>query len=431
MKFRILAGRIGTLRLLLLLMFFSTTCIHAKAEVESDQLGITLDEAIVLVLEKNPELSAFDYEAGAAAARIRQAQLGTPYTINLDLENFAGSGVFSGFSGMESTLSIARVLELGEKPRRRGDLAETKSQLLRTDQDARRLDLVAETARRFLHVVSDQEKLVITTRTLALAQGMQQAVEQRVLAGKTGVAERYKADIAVARVQLELEHGEHELQSSRLSLSTLWAQTSPAFDSAQADLYLMKPVEEFDSLATLLDRNPNLIRLATEQRVDQARTALAQSRGQPDIQLAGGVRYLGVLDEVALVLSASVPLGSRKRAENRVEESRLSGLTKPLLYENSRLALYSTLYELYQELLHARTAVEVYRGQIIPSAEQALSDYEAGYSTGRYSLLELTDAQKMLLDARLQSLKAAGNYHRNQIEIERLTGAALNSGENL
>ena len=86
------------------------------------------------------------------------------------------------------------------------------------------------------------------------------------------------------------------------------------------------------------------------------------------------------------------------------------------------------LYEIYQELQHMVTAVEVFGLQIIPAAEQALEDYENGFAVGRYSLLELTEAQRVLLDARLEYLAAASDFHRSQIEIERLTGAALNTG---
>jgi cobalt-zinc-cadmium efflux system outer membrane protein len=426
MKVWNLSGRSKLSRLCLLLIIFGFADSFENANAASDLRAITLEDAIILVLEKNPVLIAADYEAGAAAARIRQARLAKSYSVNIGVENFAGSGAFTGFSGAETTLSIARVLERGEKPRWRGELAEVQASLLRTSQDARRLDLVAETARRFIHLVSDQENLQITKEALLLSQRTQNAVGQRVAAGKTGVAERHMVDITVARAKLELEHAEHELESSRLKLSTLWGETQPGFATVQADLYLINPVEEFNNLASLIDRNPDLVLLATNQRLDEARMALAQSGQQPDIELSGGVRYLGITDDVALVMTASIPLGSGKRAENLMEESRQSGLAKPFLYEQKRLTLYATLFEIYQELLHAQTAVESYRQQIIPSAEQALAEYDTGFSAGRYSLLELSAAQRVLLNARFESAKAAADFHRNQVEIERLTGTALN-----
>lgn len=47
------------------------------------------------------------------------------------------------------------------------------------------------------------------------------------------------------------------------------------------------------------------------------------------------------------------------------------------------------------------------------------------YERGRYSYLELVDAQRELLDLRDALIEAATQYHQTLIEIERLTGTAL------
>ena len=65
------------------------------------------------------------------------------------------------------------------------------------------------------------------------------------------------------------------------------------------------------------------------------------------------------------------------------------------------------------------------RETIIPQAKRALSDYEKGYKAGRYSFIELTEAQRILLDSRLEAVMSAANYHNYRIEIDRLTGAGL------
>ena len=75
-----------------------------------------------------------------------------------------------------------------------------------------------------------------------------------------------------------------------------------------------------------------------------------------------------------------------------------------------------------------RTAYEALSQRIIPEAQQAAIDYEQGYQTGRFSLLELNEAQGTLLEAQREQVMAAANYHRLKTEIERLTGAALHSG---
>ena len=389
---------------------------------------LTLDKALVAVLENNPSLLAGDYQAQAAAARIRQAQQSTPVQVQLELENFAGSGKFSGDDLMEATLSLGKVLELGNKAGLRGDIARNEATLLSNEKDAERLDLLAEAARRFIHVVVDQERLKVARDKLALARRTAAIVDERVRVGKSPDTERRRVRIAVARAEMELEHAEHELATSRLKLATQWGHTEAKFSSARASLSTLDPVGSFEELAQLLERNPDLTRYASEQRLAESRLRLAQSRRRMNVEFSGGIRYFNITDDSALVLSASIPLGSASRAAPGIESSRLLSDQHPLLYQQRQLELHASLFEIYQELSHSFSASQTLREQIVPEAELALRDYEKGYRSGRYSLLELSDAQKTLLDARLESVMTAADFHNYRIEIERLTGQAMAKG---
>ncbi len=389
------------------------------------QSAITLDEALVAVLENSPKLKAGDYQAEAAAARIREARQSTPVQVKLELENFAGSGDFSGDDRLETTLSFAKVLELGNKAGLRGDIAMSEATLINNAKDTERLDLLAEATRRFIHVVVDQERLKIARDKQRLARRTAEIVDKRVRIGKTPDTDRRRVRIAVARAGMELEHAEHELEASRVKLATQWGETEALFSTARASLSTLKPVGSFDALAKLLEHNPDLVRYASEQRLAEARLRLAQARRRTNIELSGGVRYFNDGDDGALVLSASIPLGSGSRAAPGIESSRLLSSRQPLLYQQRQLELHASLFEIYQELSHAYTAAQTLREQILPEAELTLRDYEDGYRSGRYSLLELIEAQKVLLDARLESVMTAADFHKYRIEIERLTGRAM------
>lgn len=105
----------------------------------------------------------------------------------------------------------------------------------------------------------------------------------------------------------------------------------------------------------------------------------------------------------------------------------MMALRDPHLYQQRKLQLYATLYELHQQADQAIVNVTSLREMIIPQAEQALQDYEKAYTAGRYSLLELTEAQQLLVDLKLEAVIAASDYHRYVIEIDRLTGAGLST----
>lgn len=400
----------------------------AEASATTTYRQITLEQAIVRVLEGSPRLQSADFEARAAAERIQQARLAAPYRLGIELENVVGTGVAGGGDVMESTLSLARVLEFAAKPDLRAGVARQEARLLRDEQDARRLDVLADTARHFLAVVADQERRVVASDTLELAQRVRQAVERRVRAGKTPAVERRRAAIEFTRSELELNKTEHELVVSRRNLAAMWGDRQPDFSAAQADLFVLGPVGPFGELERLLERNPDLVQLATQQRLSEARLQLAEAGRRADIEVSGGARYLSGTDDMALVLSASMPLGTAARARPAIDVARLTGQGQLFDYEQRSLELHATLFEIHQNLSHAKTVVETLRDRIIPDAEAALHDYEKGFSAGRYSLLELTDAQSELLQARLDYVTAASEYHRYRIEIDRLTGAVMPAG---
>ena len=415
-------------------LFISAASFSAGAANSKTYNKLTLDQAIINVLELSPVLKAADYESKAAAARIRIAKQSPRYRGLIELENFAGSGIFHGSDALETTLSLSKVLELGDKAKLRGDLSTNKAMLLRNEQDARRLDLLAETAKRFIEVVTDQQRLVNAKDSIDLARRTKQVVAKRVRAGKSPTAELRRAEIALARAGLELGHAKHNLETTRLKLVTLWGEmpqmeTQISFATADADLFKIEPVEAFESLVILLERNPDLVRFATEKRLAQSRSLLARSAGQSDMEISGGLRHFNIFDDTALVLSLNIPFGSSSRAKSHIKESEMMALRDPLVYEQQRLTLYATLFELHQEIKHAVDAVTALRETIIPQAQQALQDYEKGFAAGRYSYLELTEAQKLLLELKLEAVIAASDYHRYFIEIDRLTGAGLTTGQ--
>src|SRR5829696_9684960 len=86
---------------------------------------LTLREALALALTENPELAPFAWQARANEARVLQAGLRHNPELNLQLEDVAGTGDFSGARQAQTTLQLSQVIELGNKRRARVELATT------------------------------------------------------------------------------------------------------------------------------------------------------------------------------------------------------------------------------------------------------------------------------------------------------------------
>ena len=390
---------------------------------------LTLSETVARVLERNPQLQAAQFDARAAAARIRQQQQTTPWSVGVEAENFAGTGRRQGFDSLETTLSLGRVLELGDKPVLRGAVARHEAGLLQHDLDAQRLDLLAEAARRYLDIAKIQTERALAQDRVELLERTLQAVNQRIRVGKAPTAQRGRVEIDLGRAQLALEETEHLMRVARRRLTVLWGEFEPDFQRVSAELLQVEAEPDFQAMEQRLENNPALARLATVERLAAARTRLARASRQPDLDVRAGVKYFADADDMGIAVSVRVPLGSAGRAEPYVDEAQAMAEREPLLAQDQRLALRVTLYELQQELVHSRDRLQALRGQIIPSARETLDDYTEGFRLGRYSLLELLEAQRSLLQARLEVIDAAVEHHAFFIEIDRLIGAAIPTGE--
>ncbi|MBL8300012.1 MAG: TolC family protein [Rhodanobacteraceae bacterium] len=387
--------------------------------------ALTLSDAVARALRGHPALKAAAYTLRVHDALRDQAGLKPAWQGTLEAENWLGAGRLNGVGALETTLRLGTVIERGGKRERRIGQADAEKALVAAGQDVARLDLLAEVARRYIHVVADQEGLALTQQATVLATRAAQLVEQRVRAAKAGEAESGKAAIALARAEIAQEHAEHELDSARVALAATWNARVPGFDRAEAAFFDLPEPESLDSLVAALEHSPDLTRFISARRVEDARLALARSHRTADLTLNAGVRRLEAGNDQAFVLSLSLPLGNAARAApfEREAEWRRDAIDAEV--DAVRADLYRTLYALYQELLHARTQADTLRTRVIPQAERTLQHTEAGYALGRYSYLELVDAQQQLLTVQREAVDAARDYHLFFVELERVAGRSL------
>jgi outer membrane protein, heavy metal efflux system len=392
----------------------------------ADQHGIlTLTRAIELAGSRSPSVAAFGAETEAATHRNEAEALPPTLLLESEFENFAGTGQTSGGRALESTVRITRVFELGDKAALRRGIGSAELERLAADQRTRQLDLAAEVARRFVHVLSDQEMLTTAERATELAKQARDAARQRVTIGASSPAALGRAEIAVARAELEQEHAEHELAAARVKLAVLWGEQAPSFAKVEGDLFELDAQEPFDAYRARLETSPDLARFASQLRTEDARVRLAQAQRRPDVSVTAGVRRLETFDDQALVAGFSIPLGTRRRADYQERAARANRTVIELEREARRLELHAMLFDLYQELLHAHTEAQSLREKVRPQAEAMLKTTADGYRAGRFSLLELADAQIQLIELEREAIRAAAQFHTLMIDIKRVTGAPI------
>jgi len=415
--------------LLVLILFCGLDAIASEShESEKPLTAITLQEAVSRALANNPGIKATRLDVDIQQARRDAGSLSTPYRLDTEIENFAGTDTVSGFDSAETTLQVSKTLELGDKRQYRTELGDAEVSLTRMEATVRELELAAEVSRRYAELLRKQEQLNLVAESVSISGRTLRIVQRRVTTGRASEAEESNANVELSRTELIGKRLQFEIASLRFALSSLWGSTTPEFTQATGDISSMPAVPDYSTLETRLAENPYLRRIATNSRILVAQRRLAESRQSPDILLSAGVRHLAATDDVAMVVSFSMPFGSGGRAEPLVRESNLAISRIPMTQEEKLLNLQSTLFGFYQVLLATRTEYDTLTNIIIPEAERAARFYERGFELGSYSLLELTAAQERLLALRGNALDAAASFHLTLIEIESLLGSISPGG---
>jgi len=399
------------------------SCLPAPAQ-SRDAPGETLalDDAFVRVARAHPDLRLFGARTEALLAELDAAALRPPLRAGLDVENMLGTGDTRGFGGAELTLTLAGVLERGGKLDARRALAQSRIDALAVQRETQRLDLLAETARRYLAVVAARAQRDIAHTDIEQRQRAVAGARQRLQAGASPESVLLTAQAALARAELAGERAAQRESAARQHLAALWGERDPAFDAAAADLLDLPNVPDTAALAALLQRTPELAAFADERRIREARLQLARASTRADIDWQVGVRRLQAEGDTALVAGLSLPLGgaARARPEIRAAEAELAALE--IERESRDVALYSTLVEAHGRYRVARLEVGRTRADVLPRLVRAEQAAERAWRAGAVSYLEWSQLQSETTAARRQQLDAALEAQSALIELQRLTG---------
>ncbi len=386
--------------------------------------ALRLEEAVIRSLESNPELAVFAYELRAQQGRVQQAGARPPIEVGVLVENAFGTGARSSFDAAETTLSLDFILEHGALQRRQ-EAALAGADVLGAELSITRIDVAAETSRRFITVLEGQQLIVELGRARELAEQTLEAVQLRVKAAKVPQAEEARAQASLARAKLDEEHAKHELLAARRRLAALWGHSDAVFGEASGSLSAFPALPMFESLRAELERNPDFERFVSEQRLRETELRVAETRRRPAWQLTTGVRRLEEGGDHAFVVGLSVPLPSRDYAQGAIAQARAQFDEVDAKRRARRVQLDAELFAIYQELDHAYKEVAILRDDVLPKLEQAAEESRYAYERGRYSYVEWAAAQRELLEMRRSLSAAYANVHRYRVEIERLTGASL------
>lgn len=382
--------------------------------------SLTLPDALAVAARNNPALRGARADVDASAGALMQAGA---------RPNSEVSFLQEGFRRAErtSTALINQTIELGGKRSARLDVASYGREAANASLDEQGAVVRADVIAAFYGLLAAQRQLQVTEESAAIAARSADLAGRRAQAGKVSPVEATKAQVAAAGVQIEVVTARGRVEVAREKLNAVMGEARGDRLAVLGDLEAVPPVEPLPALTAQLDDAP-LARIARAEMLrSNAAVSLERARRIPDVTISAGVKRVttgGVPDNQAVVgVSIPIPLFNTNKGALLEATHKAERANADLDRERTRLRLELT--QAYANFEAAAQEAQRLKADILPAARLALDAMSRGYELGKFSFLDVLDAQRTLFQGQSQYVRALAGAHTARADIGRLVGTPL------
>ncbi|MEJ5151776.1 TolC family protein [Comamonas sp. MYb396] len=377
--------------------------------------AITLAAAWDKALAANPGLQAARHGAAAAEGLVVQSQARPNPELAVSIED-------TRRETRTHTVQINQLIELGGKREARMQLADTEKSAAEAGVVAALAALRYQLQIHFNELLLAQQRVDFATQTHALATQALDAANKRVQAGKVPPLEASRAQVAQANAAMELEQARSLTGVAQHNLAALWGGRGTELGLASGDFLTTTAAPTAEQLDQRLDEAPAMVLAQRALAQSQATSALERAKRVQDPTVTLGVKRAQDVGRNQVFVGVSIPLPLFDRnAGNQLQALRKVDQAEQQL-QDQRLQLQAQVFAARQQWLSSNQQVALLQSQVIPTAQSAYDLAVRGFSLGKFSFLDVLDAQRSLFDSQRQLLDQLMASHRARAEIERIFG---------
>ncbi|WP_299008508.1 TolC family protein [uncultured Caulobacter sp.] len=377
---------------------------------------LTLPEALSRAARSDPSRPALAARLSAAEAGARQAAVRPNPVVGVEVEDVAGTGSYSLVDRAQATLYYQQSHERGGKRAARTALARSDIALTRLRDDVRVLDLLHDVELAWVDAAAAEAEARLAAERLAIAERAQGEVGRRVKAARDPLFAGARADAQVAEARLALSQAQTRAANARRALAAFWGGGDIEIDpKALEDL---SAADQVAGPASALD----LALVDAQRGLAAARVQVEESKAVQDPTWRAGLRYLNDGGDVAAIVGGSIPLGRYDTNRGAIDQARAAQTAADLdligtktVFERKIAAAQASLAQKAGEARRIDT-------EVVPANARTVDLVREGFNRGGFSYLDVIEAQKALIDARVRRLAVLKSFHIDRAQLDRLTG---------
>jgi cobalt-zinc-cadmium efflux system outer membrane protein len=398
----------------------------ASFAIENEEpTRLSLTQALQLTLNKNPELNLYPLYIRQIDGEMQQAGIKPTPTADIELKKD------------EATLTLSQSFELGDKRLSRVGYSSAKQQQLEAEFAITRLDVLAETSRRFYQLLALQkQKSLLEIRTGQEKRALK-IIKQRAQAGAISQADVSNMALRLARSKNALEQLQFSIHLAKNRLSAMWLahDENPEFFFTHVSgiLSQLPNIPDAELLALTisesLEQLPDYRLQLAISRLADSQLLLEQANGSANFNLGIGIAHDRNVGEQSLVFTAAMPLNFSNPNRGRINSALAQQQLSLEQVEIKRNELYIELIRIQQNLAKDRQLAKQIENQLLPLAIELLTDTQKAYRQGRYTVLQWIDAQSQVFNLELDLINSQVRIFNQVLELERILGQSIVSAQ--
>jgi outer membrane protein TolC len=397
-------------------------------KAETGKIPLSLDSAIGIGLQSNPEIKSSAAKIRASTGRFWSAISPPPAELSTTNDYVPAGRGLSGWG--EQIIGVNQNFEFPTNYLLRGSKSVRETEISRQEFAQANLEVSAKIKSSYFRALALQEQVKIAQDNLEIADRFARKAEIRYSVGEGTNLEKLTAKAQYTQALNAVEVNKNHLISAFADLS--FALGFGKGDNKEFELTdSLRPVAIPLSLDSLVDGavrdNPRLKADKLREEVAAKEKSLAWSSLLPDVNLgvfSKKVRGDGQ-DYYGASAGLSIPLWFMLDQRGKIKEASSSLVSAKFERRATENSVFLAVKDAFNEFKNAEKQVSLHQKELLPQAEEihraALKSYEAGEST----YLEFLQAQQTVTSARSGYVDALLEYNLSIVFLEEAIGKKL------
>ena len=404
--------------------------------------SLTLEQAIDIAVQNNPQLKAVQAKLGMSEADIKTAAARPN-------PKFVSNG---GVAQDTYQVGIKQMIELGWKRKRRISVARAEQAVIQSEISEAILNLRADVRQAYTRLYLSQERQKAYEEILRNTEKLLDITQKREQAGDIAKLDVLQTDITVAKAKNDLQTLVSQLVSAKNQLNTLLNQplntslilaaptvfpqvavekapSSEKTETGTLQVEVQKTDFNLDRLIEIALKNrPEIQQNENAQDVARQKLALAKANRIPNLSLSSGADVVipgGNENQYNMFFATSLGIPIFNRQQGPIQKA----LAEQAQLQQAQSALKNQVIlevtNAYNAFFAHQDRVMRYETELFPKAQEIVEKSRRSFEEGKSSILIPLNAQQAYIDTRLGYLQAMVDMQDAISDLERAVGTEL------